>query len=563
MDEPERQRKPVLVAVDADAGALGLIERELTRRYGEDYRVVCADSAEAGLRTLEGCREAGEEVALALADQWLPGTTGIEFLARVRRLHPGARRVLMMAWGAWADRESTDPINRATAFGQVDAYVLKPWHSPDEAFHQAVTGFLHEWTWAHPARAAEVRVVAEPWSPRSHDLRDLLERSGLSHTFYAPDSPEGRALLAEVGQSASRLPVLVLADGQVLIDPTNLAIAESLGAVRELERRDFDVVVIGAGPAGLSAAVYGASEGLRTLILERETIGGQASASSLIRNYLGFLHGISGSQLAREAYLQALTFGARFHFMRHATALRRDGREFVVSLSDGTDVTARAVVLATGVSYRRLGVPGLEALVGTGVFYGAAGAEAPAMAGQEVYVVGGANSAGQAAMYLSKYASRVTLVVRHGPLGAEMSDYLVQGIEATENIAVRLDAEVVDGGGEGRLEHLVLRDRATGQTERVPAAGLFVVIGAVPRTEWLPGEIERDESGYLVAGRDLLRDGRPPAGWPLDRPPLPLETSLPGVFAAGDVRYRATKRVASAVGEGAIAIRLVHEYLGP
>jgi thioredoxin reductase (NADPH) len=325
--------------------------------------------------------------------------------------------------------------------------------------------------------------------------------------------------------------------------------------------RNFDLVIVGAGPAGLAAAVYGASEGLRTVILERETFGGQAGTSSLIRNFLGFSRGISGSELAWQAYQQAWLFGASFRIARQATGLRRGEDEVVVALSDRTEVAGRAAILATGVSYRRLGVPNLEDLVGKGIFYGAAASEAQAMEGQEVYVVGGANSAGQAAMHLSRYASRVTMLVRGSSLASSMSDYLIQEIEAAQNIDVRYHTRVTDGGGEGRLEHLVLEDSASGLTETVPAAALFVLIGAEPRTGWLPEEIQRDKRGFVVTGQDLLGDGRSPQGWPLARPPLHTETSMPGVFAAGDVRYGSVKRVASAVGEGATAIQSVHEHL--
>jgi thioredoxin reductase (NADPH) len=381
------------------------------------------------------------------------------------------------------------------------------------------------------------------------------------HEFYAADTEAGQRLLARFGKDSARFPVVILYDGQVLEDPSNADLVDAFGINRELDRRSFDLVIVGAGPAGLAAAVYGASEGLSTLIVEREAIGGQAGTSSLIRNYLGFPWGIGGAELARRATEQAWWFGAVFRFMRDATSLRAKGRELGVTLSDGTEVTGRAVVLATGVSYRRLGVASLEELVGTGVFYGAAVTEAKAMTGQEVYVVGGANSAGQAATHLSEYASHVTLVVRGRSLTTSMSDYLIKEIEAAQNIDVRFGTRVVDGGGEGRLEHLVLKDLDSGLTETVAAAALFILIGAEPHTGWLPEEIVRDQQGYVVTGPDLLQDGGSPRGWPLGRLPLPMETSVPGVFAAGDVRYGSVKRVASAVGAGAITIQSVHELV--
>jgi thioredoxin reductase (NADPH) len=403
-------------------------------------------------------------------------------------------------------------------------------------------------------------VVGEQWSARSHELRDVLNRNGILHEFYAAESEAGQELLARLGRGSARLPVVALYDGQVLEDPSNADLADAFGVNRPLGRRRFDLLIVGAGPAGLAAAVYGASEGLSTLIVEGEAIGGQAGTSSLIRNYLGFPWGVEGAELARRATEQAWWFGAAFHFMRNATALRPAGRELALTLSDETEVVGRAVVLATGASYRRLGVPSLEGLVGTGVFYGAAVTEAKAMKDQDVYVVGGANSAGQAAVHLAEYASRVTLLVRGRSLETSMSDYLIKEIEAAPNIQVRYETRVVGGGGERRLEHLVLENIPSGLTETIPAAALFVLIGAEPHTGWLPEEIRRDRRGYIITGPDLLQDGRPPQSWPLERSPLPMETSVPGVFAAGDVRYGSVKRVASAVGAGAIAIQSVHEH---
>jgi thioredoxin reductase (NADPH) len=405
--------------------------------------------------------------------------------------------------------------------------------------------------------------VGERWSRKSHETRTLLERYGVPYSFYLAGSEEGRALLEEVGKSAERLPIVVMRDGRALVDPANREVADAfVGADASSDRQSFDVVVIGGGPAGLAAGVYGASEGLSTVIVEREAIGGQAGASSLIRNYLGFARGISGQRLTYQAFQQATLFGANFRLMRSATGLRHAREELRVTLSDGKEVAARTVIVATGASYRRLGVPELEAMNGAGVFYGAATTEARALEGQEVYVAGGANSAGQAALYLSKYVSRVTLLVRGGSLEASMSDYLIKEIEATENIEVRLNTSVVGGGGQGRLERLVLAGSVSDWTEAVPAGALFVLIGAEPHTEWLPEDIERDEKGFIVTGQDLLQDGEPPEQWPLERLPLLLETSMPGVFAVGDVRHRSVKRVASAVGEGSIAIQLIHEYLG-
>jgi thioredoxin reductase (NADPH) len=547
----------MLVVVDSGSVSFRRIEYELKKRYDNDYQVVSIPSSKWGIKRLQEFKAAEQEVALVLADQWMPDMSGTEFVAQARQLFPTAKRALLIAWG---DRTAQEPILRSMTLGHVDYYVNKPEQPGDEHFHRLISEFLYEWAKAHRPAFHEIRVVGERRSARSHELRDILNRNGVLHEFYPADSEPGRELLAQTGKSSAKLPVLILYNEKVLEDPSNAELADAFGVNRPLDRQEFDLVIVGAGPAGLASAVYGASEGLSTLVLEGEAIGGQAGTSSLIRNYLGFPWGVGGAELARRATEQAWWFGATFRFMRHATALHRSGKELMVTLSDGTEVGARAVILATGASYRRLGVLSLEALVGAGVFYGAAVSEARAVEGQEVYVVGGANSAGQAAMHLSKYASQVTLLVRGSKLTASMSEYLIKEIEAAQNIDVRFNARVVDGGGDGRLEYLVLKNSASGLTETVPAAALFVLIGAEPRTEWLPEEIERDNRGFIVTGQDLLRNGRPPQKWPLERHPLLLETSMPGVLAAGDVRHRSVKRVASAVGEGSIAIQLVHEY---
>jgi thioredoxin reductase (NADPH) len=398
-------------------------------------------------------------------------------------------------------------------------------------------------------------VVGESWSGRAYELRAVLERCALPHRFLLAGSAEGRALLEGAGER--RFPLMVMPDGHVLEDPSDVDIARAAGTAVAPDRDEYDLVIIGGGPAGLSASVYGASEGLRTLMIDSGGIGGQATTSSAIRNYLGFPRGVSGGELARRAYEQAWVFGARFALMQRVTDLRREQAGVVVSLNTGGVVVARAVVLATGASYRRLGVPSLEALSGAGVVYGAAASEAPFVAGEHVFVVGGANSAGQAVLHLARYAGRVTLVVRAATLDAGMSHYLVREIEATRNVDVRTGTEVVGGGGDGRLDHLVLRDRASGAEETVGASGLFLMIGARPHTEWLPPTVERDPSGFVLTGADLSPDARAAFG----RPPLTLETSMPGVLAVGDVRHGSVKRVASAVGEGSIAIQQVHRLL--
>jgi thioredoxin reductase (NADPH) len=551
--------RPVLLAVDDEPAARSSIEEELRKRYGADYEVICEGSGAAALGALEQVKVRGGEVALVLTDQWMPDMTGIELLTKVHELDPAAKRALLTGWG---DLEVGDRLVRAAVLGQVDDWGLKPWQPGDEGFHQLVVGLLYEWAQLHRPGFQVVQVVGEQWSAHVHELRDILARNKVLYGFLPADSEEGRALLERVGATTEQLPVVVTFDGRVLRDPSFAEVAEALAAPTRPAAAAYDVTVVGAGPAGLAAAMYGASEGLGTALLEPEATGGQAGTTSMIRNYLGFPRGISGTELAYRAFHQAIGFGADIVYGHRAVGLHAAGPDRVVTLGDGTEVTSRAVILATGVSWRRLGVAGLEALVGAGVFYGAATSEAVAMKDERVFVIGGGNSAGQAALHLASYAAKVTMLVRGPTLAETMSDYLVRELEATANVTVRYDTEAVDGQGDGRLTGLTLKDRTSGATETVPATALFILIGAEPHTGWLPGTIRRDRWGFLVTGNDLLADGRPPAGWPLDRPPMPLETSLPGVFAAGDVRHGSTKRVAGAVGDGSVAIRLVHEHLG-
>jgi thioredoxin reductase (NADPH) len=556
MGETEAKR-PVVLVVEDEGEVRARIRGELERRYGSDYRVRCVGSAAAALEKLERWRAAGDPVALVLSDQWMPDLTGEEFLARAKALYPAAKRALLIDFGAWGDRSTADAMLRAMARGRMDYYVLKPWRRADEYFHRTITEFLHEWERASSASPQEVVLIGERGSPRSHELRDFLARNGVPHVFHLSDSPEGRRRLAQAGQEGTRDPVVLLLGGGVLVDPSNAELADAYGVSTTLEgRSEFDVAVVGAGPAGLAAAVYAASEGLDTLVVERESIGGQAGSSSLIRNYLGFARGVSGSELAQRAFQQAWIFGARFLHTREVTGLRPDGGRHVLTLSDGTEAAASAVVLATGVSYRRLRIPELEPFVGTGVFYGASVSEARAHAGQDVYVVGGANSAGQAALHLSRYAGRVILVARRDSLDETMSSYLIREIEAADNIEVRPRCEVAGGSGYGVLEAITLRDCDTAVEQTVPASALFILIGAEPHTAWLPSRIRRNDWGYVITGPDLPADS-----WPLHRRPLMLETSMPGVFAVGDARNGSTKRVASAVGEGSVVIEQVHQLL--
>jgi thioredoxin reductase (NADPH) len=543
---------PVLVAVDEDADALRDIERELRDRYARHYRVVCMRSSHEARARLEDLAAAGDEVALVLAGQWLSGTTGSELLDEARHLHPHAKRGLLIAWGEWGDRAMGEAIFDSIAHGRIDHYVVRPSASPDELFHQAISSLLLEWAEAQHTSPNTIHVVGEAWSGRAFELRELLGRCAIPHSFCLADSNDGRALVAEV--EGAKLPIVLFPDGTVLTNPSNAEMAKAAGSPVNPERMEFDLVIVGAGPAGLSAAVYGASEGFSTLVVDEGGLGGQATSSSLIRNYLGFPRGVSGRRLAQQAYEQAWVFGANFAFMQRVTDLWREHDALGVALSDFGRVRARAVLLATGASYRRLGVPALEALNGAGVFYSGAVSAAPAMSGRDVYVLGGANSAGQGALHLARYARSVTLLVRAESLDAGMSHYLVRQVQAEPKLQARLGTEIVGGGGDGWLEQLVLRDRADGSEETVDADVLFLMIGARPHTEWLPTEVDRDSEGFILTGTDL-RDG---LDWPLDRSPSLLETSMPRVFAAGDARHGSVKRVASAVGEGSVAIQLLH-----
>jgi thioredoxin reductase (NADPH) len=544
--------KPVLVVVDDEDDSRRALTDELGSRYGAHYEIVSAGSPEMALALLGELTAAGAAVPLVLADQWMPGMTGIEFLARVKQLIPTARRGLLISWG---DRSTAAPILEAAALGWMEFYLPKPAWSPDEQFHRAVTESLEEWWREQGGRFEAVTVIGAELSARTHEIRDVLSRTSVPFGFYPSDSKEGRQALQRLGAPQPTGPVVALYNGIVLVDPDIAEVAEALGLDVRPTEQAYDLLVVGAGPAGLAAAVYGASEGLNTALLEREAFGGQAGTSSRIRNYLGFPHGISGVELALRAYQQAWGFGAHFVYGNPAVSLTAEKDLRVVGLHDGSQVRARTVVIATGVTYQRLGIPELEALAGAGVFYGAGTVEAQAVAGKPVFVVGGGNSAGQAALHLAKYARQVTILVRARSLAASMSDYLIRQIEDAPNVEVRHLTEIAGGGGQGHLEHLLIRHRATGEEELVPAAGLFILIGAQPFTGWLPDAMARDQWGFILTGQDAVKH------WPLQRAPLPFETSVPGVFAVGDVRHGSIKRVASAVGEGSIAIRLIHDYL--
>jgi thioredoxin reductase (NADPH) len=550
---------PVVFIVDAGHDSRVALEAVLRRRFALDYRIEAADSAGAGLAALEQLACEGAQVALVAADLRLPEIDGVDFLGRAHLLHPGAQRMLLVPMDQRGTRISLDniePLQVATALGRIDSWVLKGTASPEELIYPHVQEALTAWTKANRPRHEVMQVVGEQWDQRSHDLRDALARNTVPFGFYPVDSESGRRMVRDHGIDLQRLPAVILHNRTVLHEPTEADIATALGVRTQPSTGTFDLAILGAGPSGLSAAVYGASEGLRTLVIECQSIGGQAGTSSMIRNYLGFPHGVGGGELAFRAWEQTLLFGAQFVFTQPVTGLSTRGPHHVIVLPDGSEAIARAVIIAVGVDYRRLGIPDLERLDGVGVFYGAAGVEAPALTGDEVYVVGGANSAGQAALHLARFAARVTLLVRGESLTASMSDYLIQQIEATPNIAVRLRTEVVDGRGQSRLETLVLKEVGTDRQEEVPAAAVFIMIGAEPRTAWLPDGLRRDDRGFILTDRDVT------AEWPAgDRAPLPFETSMPGVFAVGDVRHGSVKRVASAVGEGSVAVGSVHQYL--
>jgi len=551
--EPAGDAKPILFLVAADEPLLDTLERDLARRFGADCEIRCAREADTALSELAELAERSAPVALIIVDRDLPGTTGVDLLARARALVPTSKRILLVE----RDYSTNNPTVSAMTLGQIDFHLVKPW-IPMQGLYPAVSEFLSAWAATREPEFEMFRVIGPERGTRTHEIRDLFTRMNTPFGCYSPTSPEGEKLLTESGQDSSNLPVVVRHDGRVFVDPQDAELIEAFGGGTRLEPGVHDVAIVGAGPAGLAAAVHAASEGLRTVVLEKNVSGGQAGASMHIRNFPGFTWGIGGRDLAYRACEQAWLFGANMVFAQQAVALRPSEGSHVVALEDGREVTARVVVLATGIDWRRLDIPELEARLGNGVFYGAAGSEARAMTGEPVAVVGAGNSAGQAAVHLARHARSVTLLARGRSLASSMSEYLITELDHAPNVRVRLSSEVVGADGDGRLEGIVVRDRASGSTERLPVAGLFVMIGGEPRTEWLAGVVARDERGYILTGTDLS------AGSPAEtasRARMHLETSVSGIFAAGDVRSGSVKRVAAAVGEGTIAIQLVHGYL--
>jgi len=542
--------RPTILIVDDEPTALASMLDALTRRFGGDYRVEPHLSARSALDAMSRLKADSEEIALVIADQWMPEMTGNEFLGQVRTIEPTAKRALLVSWG---DREASPVILQACALGQLDNYLYKPWAPAEVHLYPYVSEFLAEWTRLHRPGMELIHIVGDEFSRRAIEIRELLDRNGIPYGYHPTGTPLARQLIDEHDARQKELPLVFLLDGSILVNPSDADIMDGVGeSPAELH---CDVAVVGGGPGGLAAAVYAGSEGLGTLVIERHVIGGQAGASSLIRNYLGFPRGITGAELTQRAYQQAWLFGAKFVFSREVTGLRLDAESKILSLSDGREIGASSVIVATGAKYRRLEVPELERFVGNSIFYTTFG-EMRLVRNLDVAVVGGGNSAAQAVVHLAKFARNVTLIVRGNSLARTMSDYLVQQIRGTPNVQVRLEAEVVGGDGGERIETLKIRDRARNIVETIPARFLFVLIGALPHTDWLQGMVERDAKGFIPTGHRV-----DPRLWPLQRQPMNFESSVPGIFAVGDVRLDSMKRVASAVGEGAGAIQNAHQYL--
>jgi thioredoxin reductase (NADPH) len=560
--------KPVILAIDDDRDVLRAVERDLRREYTGNYRVLGTESGRVALDTLKRLKLRNDPVALFLVDQRMPHMSGVEFLEEAIEIYPDAKRVLLTAYA------DTEAAIRAINNVSLDFYLLKPWDPPEQNLYPVVQDLLDDWQASFRPPFEGVRIIGHRWSPESHRIRGFLAGNQVPYQWLDIETdPEARPLLAHTGSDDQHLPVVVLADGSHLEAPTNVQIAEKVGLRTRASTPFYDLVIVGGGPAGLAAAVYGASEGLRTVMIERQAPGGQAGSSSRIENYLGFPVGLSGTDLARRGVAQATRFGVEILTPQEVTRLRVDGPYRYVTMSDGSEVSCHALLITTGVSYRKLQVPGIDHLEGAGVYYGSAMTEALDCQGDEVYVVGGANSAGQAAIHLARYARKVTILVRGPSLAQSMSQYLIDQIGETKNIVVRPCTQVVEVSGEASLESITIADSRTNAVDdrllgddrlpvkTVPAKGLFIFIGALPYTDWVAGVLERDAYGFIQSGPNLMRDGKPPKGWDLPRDPFLLETSVPGVFVAGDVRSGSVKRVASAVGEGSIAVMFIHQHL--
>src|SRR5450755_2700228 len=551
--------KPVLLTVDDDPEVLRAIERDLRGHYAQKYRVMHADSGSAGLATLRELKARNNPVALLLADQRMPSMDGVGFLAEAMDIHPQAKRALLTAY---ADTNAAiDAINEA----KIHYYLMKPWDPPEEKLFPALDDLLHDWSAQFRPPYEGIRVLGTRWSSRSYELRDFMARNQVPYQWIdaevASTDPEVRQLIASLGPEAETLPLILFSDGQRIAEPSQQSIADKLGLRTHAQTDFYDLAIVGGGPAGLAAAVYGASEGLHTVMIEKEAPGGQAGMSSRIENYLGFPAGLSGSDLARRAVAQAQRFGVEILSPLEVVGVRTEGSYRISKLADGNEISCHALMISTGVQWRKLEAEGIARLQGAGVYYGGGATEALSCAGEIVYIVGGANSAGQAAMNFAKYAERVVILVRGDSLAATMSQYLIDQIKETPNIQIWAHASMVEAHGATHLEEISVMCSDTNKIERVPASSMFIFIGALPRTDWLGSLVERDERGFILTGPDLIRDGQHPKGWTLERDPFLLETNVPGIFAVGDVRYGSVKRVASGVGEGSVAVQFIHQYL--
>ena len=551
--------KPILLSVDDDSDVLRAIERDLRFKYGAEYRVMASDSPEGALTLLKQLKVRNDSVALLLADQRMPHMDGVAFLQEATRIFPEAKRALLTAY---ADTNAAiGAINQAN----INYFFLKPWDPPAEHLYPQLDDLLDDWQASYRPAFQGIRVLGTRWSPRSYELRDFLARNRVPYQWIdvegSANDPETKRLLEALGSEAASLPVVLFPDGTKLLESVPAEVAQKVGLRTRAQTTFYDLAIVGGGPAGLAAAVYGASEGLHTVMIEREAPGGQAGMSARIENYLGFPMGLSGGDLARRAVVQAQRFGVEILSPQEAVGIRTEGPYRIIRLADGNEISCHALMIATGVQWRRLEAPGIDRLQGAGVYYGGGATEAMSCKGEIVYVVGGANSAGQAAMNFAKYADRVVILVRGSSLSSTMSQYLIDQVKEMTNIEVWAHGSVAEAHGEIHLEEISILCSDTNKLERVPASAMFIFIGALPRTEWLANVVERDERGFILTGPDLIREGQHPKGWALDRDPYLLETNIPGLFAVGDVRHGSVKRVASGVGEGSVAVQFIHQYL--
>ena len=551
--------KPILLSVDDDSDVLRAIERDLRSKYGADYRVIASDSPEQALSLLGQLKLRNDSVALLLADQRMPHMDGVAFLREGMQIFPDAKRALLTAYA------DTNAAISAINDANINYFFLKPWDPPTEHLYPQLDDLLDDWRASYRPAFEGIRVLGTRWSPRSYDLRDFLARNRVPYQWIdvelSANDPETKRLLEVLGPDASSLPVVLFPDGTKLLESIPAEVAQKVGLRTRAQTNFYDLAIVGGGPAGLAAAVYGASEGLHTVMIEREAPGGQAGMSSRIENYLGFPMGLSGGDLARRAVVQAQRFGVEILAPQETVGVRTEDPYRILKLADGNEISCHALLIATGVQWRRLEAPGIDRLQGAGVYYGGGSTEALSCKGEIVYVIGGANSAGQAAMNFAKFADRVVIVVRGSSLSSTMSQYLIDQVKETPNIQIWANASVSEAHGETRLEEISFLCSDTNKIERVPASAMFIFIGALPRTDWLAGIVERDDRGFILTGPDLIREGQQPKGWTLERDPYLLETNVPGIFAVGDVRHGSVKRVASGVGEGSVAVQFIHQYL--